>query len=174
MSSGLPLASRFDLPGSQSTLSVAQDPSTWAHASLSQDGVYRKGLRVAYPLISLPFDLQGALLCMCCWEGPLTSRMRNMWSGQGPATSLHCPALLILEFRFTGNDCLIGLPWWDPSTCCLKSRHPCLVTNLRGRVVPLLTIMSAICFLNMPFFILRKFPVLILLRVFSFSFMNGY
>ena len=175
VSSGFPLANHFDLPDSQSTDSISQAPPMWAHASLSQDGFYRKGLWVEYPLISLPFNLQGALLCMCGWEGLLTSRMRNMWSGQGPATSLHCPALLISEFRFTGNDCLIGLLWWDPSTSCLKSRHHCLVTNLRGSIVSLLNIMSAICFLNMPFFILRKFPVLILLRVFfSFSFMNGY
>ena len=120
-------------------------------------------------MISLPFDLRGALLCMCGWEGLLTSRMRNMWSSQGPATSLNCPALLILEFQFTGSGCLISLLYY-PSTSCLKSRHHCLVTNLRGKVVSLLNIMSAICFLYMPFFILRKFPALIFLR-FLFSFL---
>ena len=163
MSSGFSLANHVHLPGSQSTVTTSQDPPCGC-----TDAFYCKGLWVEYPLISLPFDLRGALLCMCGWEGLLTLRMRNMWSSQGPATSLNCPALLIWEFQFTGNGCLISLLYY-PSTSCLKSRHHCLVTNLRGKVVSLLNIMSAIWFLYMPFFILRKFPALILLRFFFLS-----
>ena len=80
-------------------------------ASLSQDGFYRKGLWVAwYQLASLPFDLQGAFLCKWGWGGLLTSGMRSLWSGQGPALFLNCSAILILEFWFTGNESPIILP----------------------------------------------------------------
>ena len=41
---------------------------------------------------------------MCGQEGLLTLRMRNMWSGQGPASSLNCPASLVLELRSPGNE----------------------------------------------------------------------
>ena len=40
ISSGFPLANHFDLPGSQSTFDVSQDPPMCLHASLSQDGFY--------------------------------------------------------------------------------------------------------------------------------------
>ena len=49
-----------------------------AHASLSQEGLYRRGLWVEYPLALAHFDLQGAVLLMCGWGGLLTSRVRNM------------------------------------------------------------------------------------------------
>lgn len=56
ISSVFPLASNFDLP--QSILGVSQDPPICAHASLSQDELYCKGLWIAWhKLISLPFDL---------------------------------------------------------------------------------------------------------------------
>ena len=92
------------------------------HASLSQDGFYLKGLWVAWPqLASHPFDLQAAFLHMYGWGGFLTSRMRNIWSGQGPVSSLIRPAVLILEFWSLGNESPITLPWGYPSTSCLKS-----------------------------------------------------
>ena len=65
------------------------------HASLSQDGFYRKGIWVEHPLTLLSFGLQGAFLRMCGRQGLLTWRMRTIWSGQGPATSLNCPAILV-------------------------------------------------------------------------------
>ena len=90
------------------------------HASLSRDGFYRKGLWVAWcQLASLPFDLQGAFLCMWGRGGLLSSGMRSLWSAQGPAPFLNRPASLILEFCFTANESPIILPWWAPSTACL-------------------------------------------------------
>ena len=41
-----PLASDFDSSDSQSIFHVSQDPPLCAHASLSQDGLYRKGIWV--------------------------------------------------------------------------------------------------------------------------------
>ena len=67
-----------------------------AHTSLSQDEFYQRVLWVE--LTSPPFDLQGDFLCMCGQGGALTSRMGTVWSGQGPASSLICPAILLLEF----------------------------------------------------------------------------
>ena len=55
-------------------------PCVCMHLSAKRDGSYRKSLWVL--LASLPFDLQGAFLCTCSHRGLLTSRMRNMWSGQ--------------------------------------------------------------------------------------------
>ena len=49
-----------------------------AHASLNKDGSDLKGLWVERPLTQLPFGLQGAFLCMCDWEGLLTSGKRLM------------------------------------------------------------------------------------------------
>ena len=92
-------SSSFDLPGSQSIFDASEDPPMSAHASLSQDGSYHKGLWVDHPLTSLPFDLQGAFLCLCGRAGLLTWRMREMWPGQGPASCLNCPAILVLEFQ---------------------------------------------------------------------------
>ena len=34
-----------------------------------------------------------------------------MWPGQGPASSLICPAILVLEFQSIGNEFPIALPW---------------------------------------------------------------
>ena len=48
---------------------------------------------------------------MCDWGGPLTSGMRDMWSGQGPASSLDCPAALILEFLSKQNESPTALQW---------------------------------------------------------------
>ena len=44
ISSGFPLTSHFDLPGSESIFGVSQDPPTCVHASLSQDGFHLRGL----------------------------------------------------------------------------------------------------------------------------------
>ena len=43
ISSGFPLASHFDLPGSQPLFGLSQDPPLRTHTSLSQDGFYCKG-----------------------------------------------------------------------------------------------------------------------------------
>ena len=99
---------RFNLPGSQTIFGISQDPPMCVNTSLSQGGFYRKGIWVEHPLASLPLaslplaplplNLQGTFLCMCGEGGFLTWRMRNMWSGQGPVSSLNCLAILFLEF----------------------------------------------------------------------------
>ena len=65
-----------------------------------------------HPLTVFLFDLQGTLLHMCSPRGLLTSRLRNTWSGQGPAFSLNCPAILVLEFWPIGNEFPVALSWW--------------------------------------------------------------
>ena len=89
ISSGFSLANHFDLPGSQSIFDISQDRSMCAHACLSQYGSYCKGL----------WAFVHHSLCMYGWGDLLTSGMRNMWSRQGPASSLNCPAILVLEFQ---------------------------------------------------------------------------
>ena len=111
ISSRFPLAKHFDLPGSQSIYGISQNPPMCAHAFLSQDGFYQRGLWVEHLLTSLTFDPQGAFLCMCGREGLLVSRIKNIRSGQGPASSLNCSAVFILEFWFTGSESLIALAW---------------------------------------------------------------
>ena len=64
-----------------------------------------------HPLASLPCSLQGASLYMCGQRELLTSRMRNMSSGQGPTSSFDCPAVLTLEFWSKGNESPIALLW---------------------------------------------------------------
>ena len=114
ISSVFPLASHYDFPGSQSIFGVSQDPPKCAHACLSQGGFYQKGMWVEHPLASLPFNLQGGFLHVCCQGGFLTARLRNMWPGQGPASSLNCLAILILKFWSLGNKSSITLPWRGP------------------------------------------------------------
>ena len=62
---------------------------------------------------------------MCGQGGLLTSKMRNTCSGQGPPSSLNCPAILVLEFQSTGDDSPIDLCWGAESmvasTFSLKS-----------------------------------------------------
>ena len=60
-----------------------------------------------------------------CGSGGLLTLRRNVWSGQGPASSLNCSAGLILEFQSTGNESLVTLPCGggdgeSASTSCLK------------------------------------------------------
>ena len=62
-------------------------------------------------LASLPFDLQGVFLHMCGQGGLLTLIMRNLWSGQGPAISLNCPAIFVLEFQSSGNEAPVASNW---------------------------------------------------------------
>ena len=59
IASGFPLANHFDLPGSKSISGISQDFPMCAHASLSHDGFYQRGLWVisisCHHLASLPF-----------------------------------------------------------------------------------------------------------------------
>ena len=36
-----------------------------------------------------------------------------MWTGQGPASSFNCLAILVLAFLSTGNESPIALPWGE-------------------------------------------------------------
>ena len=126
------MANQFDLPGSQFVFDVSEDPPMRAHTTLSQDGFYHKGLWVDHPLTSLPFDLQGAFLCMCGWGGLLTWKMREMWPEQGPASCLNCPALLVLEFQFTGNESPIVLPWQGGGGCLPQADQGDMHSQPRG------------------------------------------
>ena len=129
ISSRFPLANHFDLPGSQPIFGLSQDPPLCAHTSLCQDGFCCKGLWAEPPLTALIFDLQGTFLCMCGPGSLQTSRTRNTWSGQGPASSLNCPTIPVLEFQSTWNECIsnlftlgvrVGGGWgWKTSTSCL-------------------------------------------------------
>ena len=65
ISSGLPLASHSDLPGSQSIYGASQDPPMCVNTSLSQDGSYCKGLWVEHPLTWLSFGFQGTFSAPC-------------------------------------------------------------------------------------------------------------
>ena len=37
--------------------------------------------------------------------------MGNMWSGQGTASSLNFPAILLVEFWLIENESSVALPW---------------------------------------------------------------
>ena len=91
---------------------VYQDPPICVHASLGHDRFYWGDLWVTWSeLTILSFDLQGDFLYMWGQGGLPTLRMRNMWSGKGPASSLNCPAILVLELWFKGNKSPVTLPW---------------------------------------------------------------
>ena len=121
ISSWFSLANHFNLPGSQSIYGISQDPPMCAHAFLSQDGFYQRGLWVEHPLTSLPFDLQGAFLHVCDLGHLLTSGIRNMWSEQGPASSLvSCYShLRVSAYRGLISNCFTLARGWT-STSCLK------------------------------------------------------
>ena len=91
-------ADHFDLLGSESMFSISQDPPMRARASLSQDGFYRRGIWAKHLLTSLPFRPPQSLSAHV-WVGRSPDlRLRNMWSQQGPASSLNCPAILSWNF----------------------------------------------------------------------------
>ena len=94
----------------------------YEHTSLSQDDFYQKGRWVEYPLTSLllwpPRSLSAGMWSRRSHDSLnekwMRSWMRNVWSGQGPASSLICAAILILEFQSIGNESLAALLWWVP------------------------------------------------------------
>ena len=92
------------------------------HASLSQDGFYHKGIWVKHPLDITPHLASRDLSAHAwCRRGIQTSGMRNMWTGQGPDSSLSFPSILILEFQSVGSEFPIALPWVaGKSTSCLR------------------------------------------------------
>ena len=120
ISSWYSLANHFDLPGSQSIYGISQNPPMCAHPFLSQDGFYQRGLWVEHPLTSLPFP-RSLSTRVCDWGHLLTSGIRNMWSEQGPASSLVscCSHLRVSVYRGLISNCFtLGGGWI--STSCLK------------------------------------------------------
>lgn len=93
----------FDLPGPKPIFAASQTSPMCVHASLSRNRDCHRAL-----LGSLPFDFQGAY-CACHHGGLLISRMRNMWFGQEPSSTLNCPAALILEFLSMANGSPVTL-----------------------------------------------------------------
>ena len=73
---------------------------SWSRWTLLQRPMGRPSLGIT------PHDLQGAFLCMCGQTGPL--KMSDMWSGQGPASSLNCPVTFFLEFQSTWSGFPMG------------------------------------------------------------------
>ena len=109
-SSGFPLTSHFDFPGSESKFGLPQDPSLCVHASLSQDGFFQGGLWVAWHhVISLPFDLQGAFLCLHSQGSLLTLRMRNMWSLIFDVDGAQLSPTIVLLSRLEYPGCAVYL-----------------------------------------------------------------
>ena len=68
ISSGFPLASRPDLPGSEPILGISQDPPMGAWVYISRP----MGRFHIIPLLTSKE--------LSCWEGFLDSGMKNMWS----------------------------------------------------------------------------------------------
>lgn len=111
----------FDLPGSQSIFDISQDPLMCVHTSLSQDIFQQKGSGWNTPWHNSPLASKGPILCICAQGSLLTSRTRNIWSGQGLASSLNCPDIG-LEFQSIENEFPIALPLRGmfPSASCLN------------------------------------------------------
>ena len=76
---------------------VSQDPPMYAHASLSQDGFYRKDIWVEHPLTELFFGLQEAFLHMCSQRAPDFMKEKYVvWTGP------RLLALIVLLFSLLG------------------------------------------------------------------------
>ena len=89
-----------------------------ARTSLSQDGFHRRGLWVVgityYGVAPPPFLTSKELPSR---EGLLDFKNEKyvvsyLLSGQGAASSLNCPAILVLENQSTGNESPIAYPGW--------------------------------------------------------------
>ena len=81
-----------------------------------------RGIEEAYgklaSLSTIPLWLPEAFLHSYSQGGLLT--LRNKWSGQGPAASPNCAAVLILGFQSTGNESPITLSWGSSPTSRLS------------------------------------------------------
>ena len=62
---------------------------------------------------------------MCGQGDLLTLRMRNMWAVQDLASSLNCPANIVLEFLSIENESPIVLPWGGSLASCLMTSVKC-------------------------------------------------
>ena len=131
ISSRFPLADHTDLPGSQPIFGISRIfPCVCTHFLAKMD-LTEKACGEGTSLDMTP--LHGAFSVHVWSKRSPDFEKRNMWSGQGPPSSLNCPAILILEFRSTGNESRIVLPWaemgwargrvggWGRSASCLSA-----------------------------------------------------
>ena len=117
-----PLANHFDLPGSQVLFGVSQDLPLCAHASLSQDGFYQKGIWKYHPLSLLPVWPARNIFWACVvWEVSWFQNEKRCGLGRAQPPRLNCPAILVLEFLSIGNESPVTLPWEGPSASCLRT-----------------------------------------------------
>ena len=88
------------------------------HTPLKPSGFYQKGIWVETASLDIvPLSAcKESFLCMC-GKGPLlsfpnllakgglliSSGMTDMWSGHGPASSVNCLPIILLEFNSIGN-----------------------------------------------------------------------
>lgn len=70
----VPLASHFDWSGSESRFGISEDPPMYAYTSLRHNEFYQRAIWLVSSIeYHCLFDLQGAFLCTCNWEGLLIS-----------------------------------------------------------------------------------------------------
>ena len=107
-----PLANHSDLPGSHSVFGVSQAPPMCVHTHLlAKMDSTKADYGESIPWHNSPLTSKEPFLCTCDWGGLLTSGMRGMWSGQGPAASLDGHAALVLEFLSKRHESPIALQW---------------------------------------------------------------
>ena len=121
-SSGFPLASHFDFPGSESVFGLSQDPPMAVYASLSQGGFQQRGLWVA--LASLLISPPRSFLVR---KISLILRMRNMRSlifylrrSQPPLSVAAFSSWNISIHRQGTNSKYFPRECGGPSISCLK------------------------------------------------------
>ena len=85
-----------------------------------------------------PLWLPRSLFCKHLVGGSLAFGMRNTWYVQASASSLNCPAILVLEFLSIENESPIALSWGGPSASCLKPNFlgSCLIISNLSRTSP--------------------------------------
>ena len=107
---GFPLASDFDLSDSQSIFGVSQDPPLCAHASLSQDGLYKKGTWVEnIPWHNSSLTSKEPFLHLSGQEVLLTVKIRSMYLGRTQPPPLIVP--LCLSWSFSPHGLNLQLPY---------------------------------------------------------------
>ena len=109
ISSMFPLANHFDLPGSKCVFGISQDFPMCAHASLSQDGFYQRGLWVDWTssLGITPLLISKEPFCACVvrevsWlrEWGIHGLLFSTWAGPSLFSQLSCyPCLRVLVHR---------------------------------------------------------------------------
>lgn len=123
------MVNQNDLPDSESIFGVSEDPPMCACASLSQDGIHRRGLWVVSitycGVVPPPFLTSREPLCACEFgEVSLTLKIRSTWC---LSLNLAGPGLLwypaFMEFLSTGQNCSAWGHLSPASVSCLENIH---------------------------------------------------